>query len=760
MRLSKTLSSGFSLATRVTLYLAVGLILILAFSSWLLNARIGARVASILAEEKANILAAQAENAALPLWNFDTDQIKTVVETFANDESVIYAGISDDTAGKIIHEVKKRDFSSDDLNFLSLSENIVYKENGQPRRLGKVTITLDYSGISKQVRAATRDLAAMVSALIIALIGIVYTVVNYLVRPVTILTHKLMDVSKNPATQSEINLSGISSRTLEVEGLLTAISVLQHNYSLYQKSLIQGKEAAEASNRTKSEFLANMSHELRTPLNSIIGLTEILKDSPITTEQAEMLQTIETSSGNLLEIVNDILDISKIESGLLELERIPFDVSATIRKVAKMLEPQAQKKNISVEGIDASVGPIPVKGDPIRFVRVVTNLVGNAIKYTERGKVTLALRTSSDSHGKLKLLLDISDTGIGIPAEKLDKIFEKFVQADASTTRKYGGSGLGLAITKQLVELMGGQIGVRSVVNQGSTFWIEIPFIAADASELPSTASAAQDVSVSPSVAIPAADIRVLVAEDHPLNQTFMKKFLPSLGISHFTIVENGALARDAVRGNDHDLILMDCHMPEMNGYDATGAIRSEEAQKGRRIPIIAMTANAMVGEEEKCLRAGMDAYLSKPVSRARFIDVMSRWIRFDLSSVVETKIPLKPKTTELATLDLSNIREISQGDPALERNFADIFTTDAATQIETLKGLSKTDGRLPEWKEISHSLKGASTTIGAFKMRDLCLDSERLIDASAEERQKAVKLIADEFENVKIEIARQIPQK
>ena len=514
----------------------------------------------------------------------------------------------------------------------------------------------------------------------------------------------------------------------------------------YQHALEEARRAADAANSAKSDFLANMSHELRTPLNSIIGMANLLLEDRVTPTQRDMLETVNYSSKNLLDIVNDVIDFSKIESGALELESIPFNVQETVSKVVDMLMPIASSKGLSLS-LEIENTPVPnVVGDPTRYARIVTNLASNALKYTEAGdvRVTLGFETMGDH--AITLRLSVADTGIGIAQEKLGKIFEKFVQADSSTTRKYGGSGLGLAITKQLVEAMNGTISVTSKEGVGSTFTAIVPF--------PTTADVIDDhrtqqIQFACGV-LPAWQARILVAEDHPLNQAFMKKLLPSIGITRFTIVENGKLALEAVGRNEADLVFMDCHMPEMNGYEATQAIREAETMTGYRIPIIAMTANALMGERERCIACGMDEYISKPVSKPLLMQILSNWIRFEDSQPA----PHGASINEAAVMDLTILRTITEGNVELERDFAKTFFKQSQLNFAKLREHC-VDGISQPWKEAAHSLKGGAATMGAMKLRAIAADAQEMIDAVATERTRTLAQLEAAFSEACSELAK-----
>ena len=401
------------------------------------------------------------------------------------------------------------------------------------------------------------------------------------------------------------------------------------NIILQQKqTLREAKEKAEHTNKAKSEFLANMSHELRTPLNSIIGMVQLLEAEKLNQSLAQTFNLIKASSLSLLEIVNDILDLSKIEAGEIHLEEKAFDIQKKARDTVESMKPMASKKGLELS-YKQDQELYYVLGDELRFSRILVNLVGNAIRYTEDGHVHVKVNILEQDQDQIKFRCEVKDTGIGVAEDKINRIFDKFTQADASTTRKYGGTGLGLTITKELIELMDGDIGVQSELGKGSTFWFEITFKSVD--ELPEQEQiiATSDAETINDDLIPISQAKILIAEDHTMNQVFMKKLFSNLNIENYHIAEDGKQAVQEIENNEYDILLMDCHMPEMNGYDATTEIRKLSDPLKSQIPIIAMTANAMPEDEAKCLDVGMDAYISKPIDLNVFKQVLSKWVRF-----------------------------------------------------------------------------------------------------------------------------------
>jgi two-component system sensor histidine kinase/response regulator len=767
---------------------------------------------------------------------------------------------------------------------------------GAKTQVGVLVIEVDLLPMWRDILRSSGVLGgAMCASLLVSLV-LARRFTRSIADPVTKLIETAQEVSASQnytlrvlhARRDELGtlINSFNDMLSQIEGRGAALSLhrdeLERQVSVRTEQLERAKNAAEAASRAKSAFLATMSHEIRTPMNGVLGMTEMLLGTSLTEAQRNYTRLVKRSGEHLLVIINDILDFSKIEAGKLTIEYINFNLWDLLEDIHTVYTPQAQNKGIALHFDIANDIPVAICGDPNRLRQIMANLLGNAIKFTEQGRIVARVRVASEDSQAVMLRFEVVDTGIGISREARGRLFEAFSQADDSTTRKFGGTGLGLAISKQLVELMGGAIGVDNGAGNGngarpgSAFWFTVSFdkrrvdpdapggqqhtldgmrvLVVDeddttrialarhlaewnlACEEASSARAALDrlatqaragqpfdaavlnmeltqssglllaatikadpltrptriVLLSPErlAADPvqrreagvayqlieparAADLfaclgtrprgltapapqflpppqmqvqrgagtarprHVLLAEDNPVNVEVARAMLESLGLQA-QVAHNGREALEAVRSTSFEAVLMDCQMPVMDGFAATAAIRRAEQEAGRprTLPIVAITANALQGDREACLAAGMDDYLSKPFTQAELAGVIGRWIALPLSSNVhhdEFAPALPPEAREVIQRDLinaralDNIRALSQqGGDALVQKVIAAYVGDAPQHLRTLRqAVGGQDAATI--RRVAHSLKSASANVGADTLARLCKDLEQM---------------------------------
>ena len=495
----------------------------------------------------------------------------------------------------------------------------------------------------------------------------------------------------------------------------------------FEKELQVSREAAEVAKRSMRNFLANMSHELRTPMNGIIGLSELLEDMNLNKDQEELASAIHLSSRNLLILLNDILDLSKIEANELILENMPFDLRVSVQQTVDLLRPIASRKGIILESFISPHVPERIVGDPGRFQQILNNLISNAIKFTESGAVRLDISNSVNADSAAhEIQIRVEDTGIGIPEEKQQAIFDKFMQADVSTARKYGGTGLGLSITQELVDMMNGSIDLESTEGKGTTFYVHLPVV-------PTTVNA--DSSLQRVITSTHNNInraaRILVVDDHPVNLLFMRKVLKKIGLDYVDEAHSGREAIAAAEKNTYDLIFMDCQMPEIDGFEASTIIRERESAIGDII-IVAVTADAMRGARENCLDAGMNDYISKPVDVVKLTSVLEKWLPAEEGASCKSEEEfIEPNqknffksVSDANVLDWERLKMFAETEEE-EKELIGIFINYAEDSLQTMK-VHLDDGDEDSWKKAAHKLKGSAANLGAQRLSELCYEAEK----------------------------------
>ncbi len=523
------------------------------------------------------------------------------------------------------------------------------------------------------------------------------------------------------------------------------ISVTESAFRRLEQTTARALEAA----RLKSEFLANMSHEIRTPMNGVLGMIELLARTPLDDKQRRFLGTLQTSAGGLMSVLNDILDFSKMEAGKLALREDTCSVSALVDEVTELFSARTELRGVTVRSrIDPDV-PGRVEADTERVRQVLSNLVSNAVKFTESGSITVRVLVEEHQGQVFQLRFEVTDTGIGIDATEQDRLFQSFSQVDGSLTRKHGGTGLGLAICKQLVGLMKGRIGVTSERGRGSTFWFVLPLRRLDSKgSMPLLSS--HPLAAWPTSA--GTTCRILLAEDNLINQEVMCEVLAELGYE-VRVVANGLEALAALETERFALVLMDCQMPELDGYGAAREIRRRE-QGAERIALIAVTAHAFDGERAKALAAGMDDYITKPISGAVLAELIARW--WPKSLAREPASGEREASVKLAAAEAAAPHSAPALDPTVRRSEAvtRVFLKHVPDQVLSI-GTAVEQADEPSLRAAAHKLKGSCLAVGVPRMAQLC----GLLEQGSGDGAALFAELSHEFDRVRAELLPAVPE-